>query len=285
MSIQDLIFSLQRFWAEQGCFIAQPYDLEVGAGTMTPDTFIRVLQEEELKVAYVQPSRRPADGRYGENPHRVAKHYQFQVIMKPAPEDIINIYLRSLEAIGIELTSHDLRFAEDDWEAPTLGAWGIGWQILLDGLEITQFTYFQQAGGRDLRVVPVEITYGIERLEMFLEEKDNIYELDWGGGKTYGELRLQEEKEFSKYNFEEADREMLFRLFEMFEEEAGRLLEKGLILPAYDHVLKCSHTFNLLDSRGAISVGERTKFILRIRDIACKIAEKITEGKDGRVSL
>ncbi len=281
MSIQELIFSLQKFWAEQGCFIAQPYDVEVGAGTMTPDTFIRVLQEEELKVAYVQPSRRPTDGRYGENPHRVAKHYQFQVIMKPAPEDIINIYLRSLEAIGIELTSHDLRFAEDDWEAPTLGAWGIGWQVLLDGLEITQFTYFQQAGGIDLKVIPVEITYGIERLEMFLEEKDNIYDLDWGGGKTYGDLRLQEEREFSRYNFEEADREMLFRLFEMFEDEAARLLEKGLILPAYDHVLKCSHTFNLLDARGAISVGERTKFILRIRDIACKIAEKIVEGRDG----
>ncbi len=281
MSIQDLIFSLQKFWAEQGCFIAQPYDLEVGAGTMTPDTFIRVLQEDELKVAYVQPSRRPTDGRYGENPHRVAKHFQFQVVMKPAPEDIINVYLRSLEAIGIELTSHDLRFAEDDWEAPTLGAWGIGWQVLLDGLEITQFTYFQQAGGVDLKVIPVEITYGIERLEMFLEEKDNIYQLEWGGGKTYGDLRLQEEKEFSRYHFEEADREMLFRLFEMFEEEAENLLEKGLVLPAYDHVLKCSHTFNLLDARGAISVGERAKYILKIRDIACRVAEKVVEGKNG----
>ncbi len=280
MSIQDLIFSLQKFWAEQGCFIAQPYDLEVGAGTMTPDTFIRVLQEDELRVAYVQPSRRPTDGRYGENPHRVAKHFQFQVIMKPAPEDIINIYLRSLEAIGIELTSHDLRFAEDDWESPTIGAWGIGWQVLLDGLEITQFTYFQQAGGVDLKVVPVEITYGIERLEMFLEGKDNVYDLEWGGGKTYGDLRLQEEREFSKYNFEEASREMLFSLFDTYEEEAGRLVKKGLILPAYDYVLKCSHTFNLLDARGAISVGERTKYILRIRDIACKIAERIVEGKN-----
>ena len=280
MSIQDLIFSLQKFWANQGCYIAQPYDIEVGAGTMAPETFFRVLEEGEVKVAYVQPSRRPTDGRYGENPNRVAKHLQFQVIIKPAPENIINIYLQSLESIGINLMEHDLRLAEDDWESPTIGAWGIGWQVLLDGLEITQFTYFQQSGGIELREIPVEITYGIERLEMFLEGKDNIYDLEWGGGKTYGDLRLQEEKEFSIYNFEEADTEMLFEIFEKYEEEAKRMVKKNLILPAYDYVLKCSHTFNLLDARGAISVGERTKFILRIRDIACEIAGKAKEGRE-----
>ncbi len=228
MSIQDLIFSLQKFWANQGCYIAQPYDIEVGAGTMAPETFFRVLEEGEVKVAYVQPSRRPTDGRYGENPNRVAKHLQFQVIIKPAPENIINIYLQSLESIGINLMEHDLRLAEDDWESPTIGAWGIGWQVLLDGLEITQFTYFQQSGGIELREIPVEITYGIERLEMFLEGKDNIYDLEWGGGKTYGDLRLQEEKEFSIYNFEEADTEMLFEIFEKYEEEAKRMVKRTL---------------------------------------------------------
>lgn len=278
MSIQDLIFSLQKFWANQGCYIAQPYDIEVGAGTMAPETFFRVLEDGEVKVAYVQPSRRPTDGRYGENPNRVAKHLQFQIIIKPAPENIINLYLQSLESIGINLMEHDLRLAEDDWESPTIGAWGIGWQVLLDGLEITQFTYFQQSGGIELKEIPVEITYGIERLEMFLEGKDNIYDLEWGGGKTYGDLRLQEEKEFSAYNFDEASTEMLFDLFEKYEEEAKHMVEKDIILPAYDYVLKCSHTFNLLDARGAISVGERTKFILRIRDIACEIAKKAKEG-------
>ncbi|MCD6454518.1 MAG: glycine--tRNA ligase subunit alpha [Candidatus Aminicenantes bacterium] len=278
MSIQDLIFSLQKFWAGQGCYIAQPYDIEVGAGTMSPDTFFRVLEEGEVKVAYVQPSRRPTDGRYGENPNRVQKHLQFQVIIKPAPDNIINVYLQSLENLGINLMEHDLKFAEDDWESPTIGAWGIGWQVLLDGLEITQFTYFQQSGGIELKEIPVEITYGIERLEMFLEGKDNIYDLEWGGGKTYRDLRYKEEKEFSIYNFEEADKDMLFELFEKFEAEAKRLKDKGLILPAYDYILKCSHTFNLLDSRGAISVGERTKYILRIRDIACEIAEMAVNG-------
>ncbi len=280
MGIQNLIFSLQEFWVKQGCYITQPYDIEVGAGTMAPETFFGVLKEEAVKVAYVQPSRRPTDGRYGENPHRVEKHLQFQVITKPAPENIISIYLQSLEGLGINLIEHDLRFAEDDWESPTIGAWGIGWQVLLDGLEITQFTYFQQNGGIELKEIPVEITYGIERLEMFLERKDNLYDLEWGGGKTYGDLRLKGEKEFSTYDFDESDKDMLFEIFKKYEAEAKRLTEIGLILPAYDYVLKCSHTFNLLDARRAISVGERTKYILRIRDIACKIAEKAAGVKD-----
>ncbi len=279
MSIQDLVLKLQQFWAEQGCYIAASYDVEVGAGTMTPDTFFNVLRKEPVKVAYVQPSRRPTDGRYGENPHRVQKHFQFQVILKPAPEDAQRLYIKSLEHIGIDLTQHDLRFDEDDWEAPTIGAWGIGWQVLLDGLEITQFTYFQQAGGVELKEVPVELTYGIERLEMFLEEKDSIYDLEWGGGLTYGQLRKREEREFSAYNFEEADKDMMFSLFESYEKECRRLIERNLLLPAYDYVLKCSHTFNLLDSLGAISVGERMKYILRIRELACTIAEKfVKEG-------
>ncbi len=279
MSIQDLVLKLQQFWAEQGCYIAASYDVEVGAGTMTPDTFFNVLRKEPVRVAYVQPSRRPTDGRYGENPHRVQKHFQFQVILKPAPEDAQRLYIKSLEHIGIDLTQHDLRFDEDDWEAPTIGAWGIGWQVLLDGLEITQFTYFQQAGGVELKEVPVELTYGIERLEMFLEEKDSIYDLEWGGGLTYGQLRKREEREFSAYNFEEADKDMMFSLFESYERECRKLIDRNLLLPAYDYVLKCSHTFNLLDSLGAISVGERMKYILRIRELACTIAEKfVKEG-------
>ena len=274
MSIQNLIMDLQKFWAARGCYLAQSYDLEVGAGTMTPDTFFRVLDKRPWKVAYVQPSRRPADGRYGENPHRVQKHFQYQVIMKPSPSDIQEIYIRSLGALGINLIDHDIRFDEDDWEAPSIGAWGVGWQVLLDGLEITQFTYFQQAGGIDLFPVPVEITYGLERLEMFLEEKDNIYDLKWSEDVSYQDLRFIEEREFSEYNFSLASIKRLRSSFLLNEKEAKQLIEKDLLLPAYDMCLKCSHFFNLLDSRGAISVTERVKMIAQIRSLASQIAEK-----------
>jgi len=276
MSIQSLIMDLQKFWAKQGCYLAQPYDLEVGAGTMTPDTFFRVLDKRPWKVAYVQPSRRPADGRYGENPHRVQKHFQYQVIMKPSPSDIQQIYIDSLAALGIDLQDHDIRFDEDDWESPTIGAWGVGWQVMLDGLEITQFTYFQQAGGIDLFPVPVEITYGVERLEMFLEGRDNIYDLNWSDDVLYQDLRFREEKEFSEYNFNHANIGMLRKSFQLYEKEAQQLIQKDLLLPAYDICLKCSHIFNLLDSRGAISVTERVKLIGQMRNLVNQIAQKYT---------
>jgi glycyl-tRNA synthetase alpha chain len=266
--------NLQKFWANRGCYLAQSYDLEVGAGTMTPDTFFRVLDKRPWKVAYVQPSRRPADGRYGENPHRVQKHFQYQVIMKPSPSDIQQIYIKSLGALGINLQDHDIRFDEDDWEAPSIGAWGVGWQVLLDGLEITQFTYFQQAGGIDLFPVPVEITYGLERLEMFLEGKDNIYDLNWSEDVSYQDLRFIEEREFSEYNFSLANVRRLKDSFLLNEKEARQLIDKDLLLPAYDMCLKCSHFFNLLDSRGAISVTERVKMIAQIRGLVSQIAEK-----------
>ena len=280
MSIQNLIMNLQKFWADQGCYLAQPYDLEVGAGTMTPDTFFRVLDKRPWKVAYVQPSRRPTDGRYGENPHRVQKHFQYQVIIKPSPPDIQQIYMNSLVALGIDIQEHDLRFDEDDWESPSIGAWGVGWQVLLDGLEITQFTYFQQAGGIDLFPVPVEITYGLERLEMFLEEKDNIYDLNWSDDVSYQDLRFLEEKEFSEYNFSRADITSLKEAFLLNEKEAQRLIDKDLLLPAYDMCLKCSHFFNLLDSRGAISVTERVKMIAQIRTLVSQIAQKYTAREE-----
>jgi len=274
MSVQELIMSLQRFWADQGCYLAQPYDLEVGAGTMTPDTFFRVLGKRPWKVAYVQPSRRPTDGRFGENPHRVQKHFQYQVIIKPSLADIQDIYLECLSALGISLRDHDLRFDEDNWESPTVGAWGVGWQVLLDGLEITQFTYFQQAGGVDLFPVPVEITYGLERLEMFLEGKEDIYDLKWSEDVSYRDLRFVEEREFSAYNFDLADIQMLRRSFNMNLKEGQRLIDKNALLPAYDVCLKCSHLFNLLDSRGAISVTERVKMIAQIRALVTQIAQK-----------
>ena len=280
MSLQNLIMNLQKFWADQGCYLAQPYDLEVGAGTMTPDTFFRVLDKRPWKVAYVQPSRRPTDGRYGENPHRVQKHFQYQVILKPSPLDIQQIYIKSLASLGIKLQEHDIRFDEDDWESPSIGAWGVGWQVLLDGLEITQFTYFQQAGGIDLSPVPVELTYGLERLEMFLEEKDNIYDLNWSEDVNYKDLRFSEEKEFSEYNFNHANIKRLRASFLSNEEEAQQLVDKGLLLPAYDMCLKCSHYFNLLDSRGAISVTERVKMIAQIRSMASQIAQKYTARED-----
>jgi glycyl-tRNA synthetase alpha chain len=279
MSLQNLIMSLQRYWAGRGCYLAQPYDVEVGAGTMTPDTFFRVLDRRPWRVGYVQPSRRPTDGRYGENPHRVQKHFQYQVIIKPSPPDIQDLYIKSLTSLGIDLSEHDLRFDEDDWESPTIGAWGVGWQVMLDGLEITQFTYFQQAGGVDLFPIPVEITYGLERLEMFLEGKDNMYDLQWSDDVTYRELRLREEREFSDYNFNQADVEGLRAAFALAEREALSLTRKGLVLPAYDMCLKCSHLFNLLDARGAISVTERVKLIGQIRALVIGVAERY-HGKD-----
>ncbi len=278
-NFQQIILSLQQFWDRHGCVIQQPYDLEMGAGTMAPETFLRVLGPEPYKVAYVMPSRRPADGRYGDNPNRVQKHHQLQVILKPSPQNVQEIYLKSLLSLGIKLIEHDLRFEEDNWESPTLGAWGIGWQVLLDGLEITQFTYFQQAGGQDLDPVSAEITYGLERIGTFIAEVDSIYDLVWGGAVTYSEIRHREEVEFSKYNFEVADLDRLFRLFNLYEEESRRLLSLNLVLPAYDYCLKCSHVFNLLDARGAISVTERVAIIARVRQLACEVARLYLAGR------
>lgn len=280
MEFQRLIMELQRFWASKGCVIQQPYDMEVGAGTFHPATFLRVLGPEPWQVAYVEPSRRPTDGRYGENPNRLQHYYQFQVILKPSPLDVQELYLDSLRHLGIDPLEHDIRFVEDDWESPTLGAWGLGWEVWLDGMEITQFTYFQQAGGIDLDPISVEITYGVERIAMYLQGVENVFEVVWKEGITYGDIHLQGEVEFSRYNFEEADVEMLFRLFDMYEAEAKRLLDKGLVLPAYDYCLKCSHTFNLLEARGAISVTERMGFILRVREIARRCAEAYLKQRE-----
>ena len=272
LSLQEIIQTLEEYWAEQGCLVHEPYDVEVGAGTMHPETFFRVLGNEPWNVAYVQPSRRPADGRYGDNPNRLFKHHQFQVIMKPAPENIQDLYLESLKRLGLSIEDLDIRFEEDDWESPTLGAWGIGWQILCNGLEITQFTYFQQAGGCDLKVIPVEITYGLERICMCLQEEDNVYRIPWGDHVPYEKVRWDEEFQWSKYAFELADIDLHFKLFDQFEHEGYRLIEEGLWLPAYDYVLKCSHIFNILDARGAISVSERQKRIQRVRALAVRVA-------------
>ncbi|MGB9698134.1 MAG: glycine--tRNA ligase subunit alpha [Thermodesulfobacteriota bacterium] len=280
MNFQDLIMALQKFWADRGCVIHQPYDLEVGAGTFHPATFLRVLGPEPWRAAYVEPSRRPTDGRYGENPNRLQHYYQFQVIIKPSPLDIQEIYLDSLKSFGIEPLEHDIRFVEDDWESPTLGAWGLGWEVWLDGMEITQFTYFQQAGGIDLRPVSVEITYGIERIAMYLQGMDNVFELEWTKGIKYGDIHHRSEVEYSFYNFEEADVPMLFNLFAQYEKEALRLIEKNLVLPAYDYCLKCSHTFNLLEARGAISVTERTSYIARVRNLARLTAEAYLKQRE-----
>jgi glycyl-tRNA synthetase alpha chain len=273
VTLQELILALERFWNDQGCVIQQPYDVEKGAGTFNPATFLRVLGPEPWNCAYVEPSRRPTDGRYGENPNRLQHYYQYQVIMKPSPRDIQEIYLDSLRSFGIDPLAHDIRFVEDDWESPTLGAWGLGWEVWLDGMEITQFTYFQQAGGVDLKPVSVEITYGIERIAMYLQGVENVYDLTWTDGIRYREIHHQGEVEFSRYNFEQADVEMLLKLFDMYEGESQRLIKKGLILPAYDYCLKCSHTFNILEARGAISVTERMGFILRVRTLARGCAE------------
>jgi len=280
-SFQELILALSEFWAAQGCVLQQPYDLEVGAGTMHPDTFLRSLGPEPWKVAYVQPSRRPADGRYGDNPFRLYKHTQFQVLLKPSPLDVQALYVRSLEAMGIDLSVHDLRFEEDNWEAPTLGAWGVGWQVMLDGMEITQFTYFQQAGGLELEPISCEITYGLERITMFLGLERSIYDIRWvPGGVDYGQVRWQDENEFSRYNFEVADIDFLRTMLDGWEREARRCLEEKLVLPAYECALKCSHLFNLLDARGAVSVTERVALMKRVRGLAIGCAGEYLASRE-----
>ncbi len=278
MIFQDLILSLSRFWAERGVVVHQPYDQEMGAGTMHPETFFRVLGPDPWRVVYVQPSRRPADGRYGENPNRLYKHYQLQLILKPAPADIQDVYLDSLKVCGIDPRLHDIRFEEDNWESPTLGAWGIGWQVLLDGLEITQFTYFQQAGGIELAPISVEITYGLERLDMYLQGVDDVYDLVWAPGVTYRQVRHRDEFEGSRYSFEAANVDLCRRHFEEYRQEGERLLGEGLYLAAYEAVLKCSHIFNILDARGALSVSERTAHILKVRDLACQVARAYVDA-------
>ncbi len=273
MNFQELILKLQTYWSARGCILAQGYDQEVGAGTMNPATFLRVLGPEPWNVAYVEPSRRPADGRFGENPNRLYQHHQFQVILKPSPADVQDLYLGSLRAIGIDPREHDIRFVEDDWESPTLGAWGLGWEVWCDGMEITQFTYFQQAGGFEVKPVAAELTYGLERIAMYLQNVENVYDVEWVKGVRYREVFHRNEYEMSEYSFRAADPAMLFGLFSTYEAECKRLLELKLPLPAYDYCLKCSHAFNLLDARGAISVTERAAYIGRVRALARGCAE------------
>lgn len=273
MKFQEIILALQKFWSEQGCILAEPYDVEKGAGTMNPSTFLRVLGPEPWHVAYVEPSRRPADGRYGDNPNRLYQHHQFQVIMKPSPDNIQELYLESLERLGIDPKQHDIRFVEDNWESPTLGAWGLGWEVWLDGMEITQFTYFQQVGSQDIKPVASEITYGLERLAMYIQGVENVYDIQWTDDYTYGDVFHQNEYEQSVYAFDLSDEALLFDLFDKYEKEAVRVIDKGYVHPAYDYVLKCSHTFNLLDARGAISVSQRAAFIGRVRKLARFCAE------------
>src|SRR5438552_3360509 len=268
MTFQEIIMALEKFWTKQGCLLWQPYDVEKGAGTFNPATFLMSLGAKPWACAYVEPCRRPTDGRYGENPNRLTHYYQYQVLIKPSPEDIQKTYLRSLNAIGLKTNQHDIRFVEDDWESPTLGAWGLGWEVWLDGMEITQFTYFQQVGGIDLDPISVEITYGLERLALFSQKKSDIFELDWDGNHTYGEIHKELEKEFSKFHFELSDEALLRRRFNEEEQECQRLLGAGCILPAYDSVIKASHDFNLLDARGVLSVNERTRTIARVRACA-----------------
>jgi len=292
LTFQDLILKLSQFWVKQNCVLQQPYDVEVGAGTMHPETFLRVLGPAPYRVAYVQPSRRPADGRYGENPNRLYKHTQLQVILKPSPADIQDVYLRSLAAIGINLKEHDIRFEEDNWESPTLGAWGIGWQVLLDGLEITQFTYFQQSGGIDLDPISVELTYGLERICAFLQGVESVYDLRWSADKTYGDIRLAEEQQFSEYSFDRSDAKLIRAEFDLHEKQAKELLDgfgktegkeraRYPLLAAYDHCLKCSHLFNLMDARGVISTTERATLMNRVRTLACRAASAYLEQTGG----
>jgi len=284
LSFQDLIFQLQHFWADQGCIIEQPYSVEIGAGTFHPSTFLRAIGPEPWRTAYVQPSRRPTDGRYGENPNRLQHYYQFQVLLKPSPEEIQALYLESLKSLGIDPLIHDIRFVEDNWESPTLGAWGLGWEVWLDGMEISQFTYFQQVGGLDCSPVAGEITYGLERLAMYLQNKDSVFDLLWSetpeGKISYGDIYHQNEVEMSIYNFELADTDSLFQWFDTCEAECKKLIEKSLPLPAYEMVLKASHSFNLLDARHAISVTERQRFILRVRTLSKAIAQAYYEGRE-----
>jgi glycyl-tRNA synthetase alpha chain len=294
-TFQETVFKLKKYWADRGCIIQEPYDTEVGAGTMAPETFLRVLGKKKYNVAYVQPSRRPADGRYGDNPNRLYKHMQMQVILKPTPADVLDLYMGSLEAIGIDLSKHDLKLEEDNWESPTLGAWGIGWQVMLDGMEITQFTYFQQVGGLDLDHVPAEITYGLERIVSFLQGKESVYDIEWAPGFTYRDVRYFDELQQSVYNFEMADVARLWRLLDEYEAEAQRLVDayraEGLadadkrrfpLLSAYDNVLKCSNLFNLLDARGAISVTERVGVIGRVRKLAVGVAQAFQDQEQYR---
>jgi glycyl-tRNA synthetase alpha chain len=273
VNFQSVIATLNQFWSERGCLVAQPYDTEKGAGTKSPHTFLRAIGPEPWAVAYAEPCRRPADGRYGENPNRVQHYYQYQVLIKPSPDNIQEIYLDSLRALGIKPEDHDIRFVEDNWEDAAVGAWGVGWEVWLDGMEVTQFTYFQQCGGLDCKPVSIEMTYGLERLCMYLQEVDSIFDLMWNDKLTYGDVFLQGEIESSTYNFEASNPELLFKLFELYQEEAQQLMARSLVLPAYDYVLKCSHTFNLLDARGVISVTERTRYIRQVRSLARKVAE------------
>jgi glycyl-tRNA synthetase alpha chain len=277
---QDVILRLQQFWGERGCALLQPYDMEVGAGTFHTATFLRAIGPEPWNAAYVQPSRRPKDGRYGENPNRLQHYYQYQVVLKPSPDDIQDQYLDSLRALGVDPTQHDIRFVEDDWESPTLGAWGLGWEVWLDGMEVTQFTYFQEVGSLVCKPVLGEITYGLERLTMYLQSAENVYDLVWTPGVTYGDVYHQNEVEQSKYNFEESDAKWLLALFGDYEREAKRLMAAGLALPAYEMVMKCSHTFNLLDARGAISVTERAAYIGRVRALARAVAQAYLESRE-----
>lgn len=279
MLFQDLILNLQNYWGEKGCIILQPYDIEKGAGTMSPHTFLRSLGPEPWKVVYVEPSRRPADARYGENPNRVYQHHQLQVILKPSTEDVQDLYLDSLRAIGIDPLKHDIRFVEDNWESPTLGAWGLGWEVWLDAMEITQFTYFQQVGGINCEVESAELTYGLERIAMYLQDVDNIFDIKWNNELTYGDIFNKAEYEHSVYSFKKADIETLKSLFVIYEEEAIKILADNLVLPSYDYVLKCSHMFNLLDARGAISVNERTNYISRVRNLAKIVASNYIEQR------
>ncbi|MCF8030249.1 MAG: glycine--tRNA ligase subunit alpha [Desulfohalobiaceae bacterium] len=272
MHFQDVIMALNRYWADYGCVLHQPYDVEVGAGTFHPATTLRVLGPEPWKTGYVQPSRRPTDGRYGENPNRLRQHYQYQVILKPVPDDAQEVYLRSLYAMGIDPSMHDIRFVEDDWESPTLGAWGLGWEVWIDGMEITQFTYFQQVGGIDLEPVSLELTYGLERICMYLQNRESVFDISWNDFCTYGEIHHETEYEYSKYNFEYSSTRMLFQFFDECERESTMLCDNGLLWPAYDYCLKCSHLFNLLEARGAISITERTSYIARVRHLASNVA-------------
>src|SRR5262245_5098756 len=280
-SFQDVIANLNHYWASRGCVLMSPYHTEVGAGTFNPATLLRSLGPDSWRCAYVEPSIRPTDGRYGENPFRLQHYFQYQVLLKPSPDDVQDLYLGSLTALGIEPAQHDIRFVEDDWEGPTLGAWGLGWEVWMDGMEITQFTYFQQAGGTDLRPISAELTYGLERIAMYLQGVRSVYDLTWAEGVTYGDVYLESERQWSRYNFEVADTEVLFRRFAEHEAECARCLDAGLVLPAYDQVLKCSHTFNLLDARGVISPTERGAYIWRVRALAARVAEAYLAGRDG----
>jgi glycyl-tRNA synthetase alpha chain len=288
MTFQEIILNLQKYWSDKGCVIMQPYDIEVGAGTFNPSTFLKVLGDKPWKCAYVEPSRRPTDGRYGENPNRLQHYYQFQVIIKPSPDDSKALYLDSLRTLGVDLVAHDIRFVEDDWESPTLGATGLGWEVWLDGMEITQFTYFQQVGGIELDVISLELTYGLERIAMFIQEKESVYDLEWVDGYTYGDIHKIDEVQFSRYNFEAADTSMLLKQFDMYEQECKKLLKDGIVIPAYDYVLKCSHAFNLLDARKSIGVAQRTRYIGRVRGMAKGCAEgylKLINGSEQDVEI